>query len=172
MAEKIFVRVLLFIISFVIDVRAQTLAPEPVQTCSGPMSCGENVGQEMGSFFGDLIPGLSGVPEMLTEPELKDVENKLGSSPSDMLTFDNAYTEKNNGAEAPLPVTRAFMKYRLKLNTDDRNIDFLNTNENKHLGNSGSEAKPKDVVDVELPANTKPKPKSAKKKDSSRPEAN
>lgn len=135
-------------------------AEESDWVCVGPMSCGEDVGQKIGAFGGSITKDLSGVPDLISETDLKAIETKLGNGAGDsILSFDKAYTDKM-GAEAPLPVTRAFVKYRLKLNVDDRDIDFINTSENKSLGLSGPESKPKDMVDVSLPQNTKPLQKS------------
>ncbi len=163
-----------FLILFAtVELFAQSPAPTPETTCSGPMSCGENVGQDMGIFFGDLTQGISGEPELMPESEFKALENKIGSKEeSDILKFDRIYFEKNN-EEAPLGVIRAFQQYRLKINArKDRNIDFINSNENKMLGHQGPESKPKDIVDVELPANTTMLPKNARQKKPGRPEAN
>lgn len=154
-------------------VTTPSLAPTPEFTCSGPVSCRENTEQEMGSFLGDITRGISGEPELMPESEFKIIETKIGSKEEvDILKFDSLYSEKNNKEEAPTGVMRAFQQYRLKINTKDRNIDFINSNENKMLGHEGPESKPKDVVDVELPANTKMPLKNAKPKKLGRPESN
>ena len=138
--------------------------------CVGPMSCGEDGGQKVGALGGTITKDLSGAPDLISEADLKLIETKLGEGASEsVLNFDRLYTEKM-GIETPLPVTRAFLKYRSKVNVDDRDIDFINTSEHKSLGLSGPESKPKDIVDVSLPQNTKPlqksQPKPRGKKDS------
>lgn len=166
----------LFLVLFVtIELFAQTpnLAPTPELTCSGPVSCREDVEKEIGGFLGDITQGISGQSELMPESEFKTLETKIGSQEdADILKFDSLYSEKNNKEEAPVGVIRAFQQYRLKINTKDRNIDFINSNENKMLGHEGPESKPKDVVDVELPANTKMPLKNAKPKKTGRPESN
>jgi hypothetical protein len=165
------VKIFLFLITFAV---AQTPAPERDLHCSGPVSCGENAGQDTATFMGDLTEKVSGQPEVISESELKELETKMGLKPAeDILTFDRVYSEKNEGAEPSLPMTRAFQKYRYKnINVNDRGIDFVNTNENKSLGLSGPESKPPHAVDVELPAATKFSAKSEKKKKTGRPESN
>ncbi len=108
----------------------------------------------------------------MSESEFKALETKIGSKEdSDILKFEGIYSEKNN-VEAPERVMGAFQKWRLKLDIRDTNIGFVNGSENKMLGHSGPESKPKDMVDVELPEYTKTPLKNAKKKKPGRPEAN
>lgn len=131
------------------------------------------MGQEVGVSLDGITQNIAAPMDMISEKDLREIELKLGNGASrDLLTFESRYTSEM-GKEPDLPVTRAFQQFRSKVNArQDRNIDFINTNENKSLGLSGPESKPTDVVDVELPANTKPKSVSRKIKKSGRPESN
>ncbi len=133
-------------------------AKSPAWTCSGPQSCQEVNSQDLGSLTTFFSDGLSERPALLTEKELSTVEKELGftsSSAPSMLDFEEKWNQKNPKEELPLKYSQPFMKYRLKLNVDDRNIDYSNANQNALFGVNGAEDRNPHHVNVQIEDKTR-----------------